>query len=154
MRVIDSHDAKIQFPVGIVVSRFNIEFTQPLLDGALKRLQELGFTDEQITVIWVPGAVEAPLAAQRLAELGTHEAIIVLGAVIQGETDHYQYVCQQASHGCQRVALQNDLPVIFGVLTTQNEAQAKDRIGGKHGHKGVDAVNTAVEIVSTLRQIS
>jgi 6,7-dimethyl-8-ribityllumazine synthase len=141
------------FPVALVVSRFNEEITKPLLDGALSRLADLGFEPNQITVAWVPGAVEIPIAAQRLAQLGTFDAIVCLGAVIRGETTHYDYVCEQASQGCQHVALQNDIPVIFGVLTTENEEQARDRIGGKHGHKGRDAVDAAVDIVSVLRQI-
>ena len=153
MRIIDEKATKHQFAIGFVVSRFNEGFTRPLLDGALARLKERGFEEADITVVWVPGAVEIPIAAQRLAQLGTLEAIIALGAVIRGETTHYDYVCSQVSEGCQTVALQNDVPVIFGVLTTENEAQAQDRIGGKHGHKGHDAVDAAIEIVSTLRQI-
>lgn len=141
------------FPVALVVSRFNESVTSGLLEGALRRLSEKGFTDSQITVVKVPGAVEIPLAAQRLAQLGSYDAVICLGAVIRGETSHYDYVCQQVSQGCQHVALQNDLPVIFGVLTTENEEQALERIGGKHGHKGCDAVDAAIEMVSVLRQI-
>ena len=92
--------SKDSFPVAIVVSRFNHEITGGLLEGALGRLKELGFPETDITVAWVPGAIEIPIAAQRMAQLGTFEAIIALGAVIRGETSHYDYVCQQASQGC------------------------------------------------------
>ncbi len=154
MRTIDTKDQRIQFSVALVVSRFNYEITGKLLGGALDRLKELGFAGDQITVVWVPGAIEIPLAAQRLAQLGIHEAIICLGAIIRGETDHYDYVCKQVSNGCQWVALQNDLPVIFGVLTTHNESQAVDRTGGKQGHKGKEAVEAAVQMVAALRLIN
>ena len=116
-------------------------------------MREQGFAEDDITIVHVPGAVEIPIAAQRLAQVGIYDAIVALGAVIRGETSHYDYVCEQVSQGCQHVALQNDIPVIFGVLTTENEAQAKDRIGGAHGNKGADAAMAAVETVSVLRQI-
>lgn len=153
MRIIDESKSKLSFKVAVVVSRFNPEITGGLLEGALTRLKELGFPDSDITVAWVPGAIEIPITAQRLAQLGTFEAIIALGAVIRGETSHYDYVCEQASQGCLNVSLQNDIPVIFGVLTTENDEQAKDRIGGRHGHKGRDAVDSAVEVVAVLRKI-
>lgn len=142
-----------RFNIAIVVSRFNQEITQKLYDGAIQRLNELDFDTQQITVVWVPGAVEIPLAAQRLAKTEKFEAIICLGAVIMGETKHFDYVCQQVSFGCQKVALTHDIPVIFGVLTTDTEEQAYDRVGGHHGHKGRSAVDTAFELISVLRQI-
>lgn len=154
MNIITPQKIKEHFNISIVVSRFNSEITEALLDGALKRLKELDFADEHITVVWVPGAVEVPLMAQQLIKTGTYEAIICLGAVIRGETSHYDYVCQQVSHGCQKVALENEIPVIFGILTTDTEEQALDRIGGKHGHKGCDAVDAAMEMVSVLRQVA
>lgn len=141
------------FNIGVVVSRFNEEVTQKLLDGANQRLEELGFDSEQITVVWVPGAIEIPLTAQRLARSGQFEAIICLGAVILGETKHFDYVCQQVSYGCQQVALTQDIPVIFGVLTTDTEEQAFARAGGEQGHVGRSAVDTAFQMISTLRQI-
>jgi 6,7-dimethyl-8-ribityllumazine synthase len=152
MNIVDEKNASLQFPVAIVVSRFNEEITLALLDGALTRLKERRFDDSQVTVVWVPGAVEIPLAAQRLAQLGKYDAIVALGAVIRGDTDHYDYVCNMVSQGCQHVSLQNDLPVLFGVLTTDNEAQAKERTGGAHGNKGRDAVDAAVETVAVLRR--
>lgn len=155
MKIITAQtDKPSHYNIALVVSHFNEEITQALYEGAVARLQELGFANEHITVVWVPGAVEIPLTAQRLARADGYEAIICLGAVIRGETTHYDYVCEQVSMGCQKVALENDVPVIFGVLTTENEEQAHDRIGGKHGHKGRDAVDAALEMVSVLRQIS
>lgn len=153
MKTIDAKNASKIFPIAIVVSRFNEEITLPLLEGALARLREKGFPDTDIKLVWVPGAVEIPLAAQRLAQQGRFDAIIALGAVIRGETDHYDYVCRLVSEGCQTVSLQNDVPVIFGVLTTNDEAQARDRIGGKHGHKGREAVDAAIEMVITLGEL-
>lgn len=154
MSTIHAQDISKSFPVAIVISRFNENITKALYDGARERLTELAFKDDDITVIWVPGAIEIPLVAQELARKNKYAAIICLGAVIRGETSHYDYVCQQASTGCQQVALENSLPVIFGVLTTDNERQAKERCGGKHGHKGRDAVDAAFEMVSILAQIN
>lgn len=141
------------FSIAVVVSTFNEEITEKLLKGATERLSELGFSDEQVTILRVPGAVEIPLAAQKIAQLGIVEAIITLGAVIRGETSHYDYVCQMVSQGCQQVSLQNDLPVIFGVLTVETESQALDRLGGNHGHKGVEAVDAACEMVQLFKQL-
>jgi 6,7-dimethyl-8-ribityllumazine synthase len=141
------------FPVAIVVSRFNEEITEPLYLGAANRLQELKFSKDLITTAWVPGAIEIPLIAQRLAATKQYKAIICLGCVIRGETSHYDCVCDQVNYGCQRVALTQDIPVIFGLVTTDNEAQAFDRSGGRLGNKGKDAVDTAMEMVSVLQQI-
>ncbi len=154
MTVVDEKNSSLQFNVAIVVSRFNEEVTSRLLQGATDELKRRDFRAEQITVVWVPGAIEIPLTAQRLAQLGKYDAIITLGAVIRGETSHYDYVCDQVSQGCQLVSLQNDIPVIFGVLTTENEEQAMARAGGAHGNKGADAAVAAVEMVSVLKKIS
>lgn len=135
----------------IVVSRFNETITAKLKSGAVQRLHELGFTEHQVHVVEVPGAVEIPYAAQVLAKTRRYDAIICLGAVIRGETSHYDYVCDQVSQGCQRVMLDQGLPVIFGVLTTENEAQAEARVGGAHGHKGRDAVDCAIEMINLTR---
>jgi 6,7-dimethyl-8-ribityllumazine synthase len=153
-RIINLRDEKLQFPVAIVVSRFNEEFTAPLLDGTIERLHELDFNDSQITVVWVPGAVEIPVVCNRLAKSGQYEAIISLGVVIHGETDHYDYVCEMVSTGCQRVAIKNEIPVIFGVLTCLDEAQVRARLGGAHGHKGRYCADAAVEMVGVMRQIA
>lgn len=137
--------------IAIVVSRFNEAITEKLLQGALERLSELGVKEETLTVIKVPGAVEIPLTAQMLAKKNKHHAIICLGAVIRGETSHYDYVCQQVSYGCQRVMLDHTIPVIFGVLTTENEEQAEARVGGIHGHKGKEAVDAAMEMLEVVK---
>jgi 6,7-dimethyl-8-ribityllumazine synthase len=149
MRVINEQNAKIHFNVAIVVSRFNEDVSTRLFEGAKQRLQALGFVDGQITAVWVPGAVEIPLLAQRLAQTKSYAAIICLGAVIRGETGHYDYVCEQVSQGSQRVALENNLPVIFGVLTTENEEQAHARADDK----GRYAADAAVEMVAALKAI-
>lgn len=141
------------FNIAVVVSRFNEEITQKLQDGAISRLNELGFTAEQIQIVNVPGAVEIPITAQRLAKTKQYEAIIALGAVIQGETKHFDYVCQQVSYGCQHIALTYDIPVVFGVLTTDTVEQAYARVGGEYGHKGQEAADTAFELVKILREI-
>lgn len=143
---------KASFPVAIIVSQFNQTITAELLAGAMQRLNTSGIHADDITVVEVPGAVEIPLIAKRLAKKNHYAAIIALGAVIRGETTHYDYVCQQVSDGCQSVMLEFETPVIFGVLTTENEEQAWDRLGGKHGHKGVDAVDCALAMHSILQQ--
>ena len=139
-----------QFPLAIVVSRFNIEITERLLSGALQRFKELK-PEIEPPVFHVPGVVEIPLIAQQLAKTERYSAIVCLGAVIRGETTHYDYVCEQVSNGCQRVALDYSLPVIFGILTTENESQALERVGGAHGHKGRDAVDAAFEMIELMQ---
>lgn len=141
----------ISFPIAIVVSLFNNDVTSALKDGALQRLMHYGFQSDDITIVEVPGAVEIPFIAARLAESKKYEVIIALGAVIRGETTHYDYVCQQVSDGCQHVSLTHNIPVIFGILTTENDLQAWDRLGGKHGHKGADAVDCAISMHNILQ---
>lgn len=141
------------FPIALIVSRFNEKITQALEEGALKQLELRGFAAEDILVIEVPGAVEIPLVAKRLAQNKRADVIIALGAVIRGETTHYDYVCEQVSQGCQQVSLHENIPVIFGVLTTENEAQAWDRLGGAHGHKGAEAVDCAIAMRHIMLQI-
>jgi 6,7-dimethyl-8-ribityllumazine synthase len=141
------------FPIAIVVSQFNAEITKALLQGALERLKSLGFSSDDIMVVEVPGAIEIPIIVQKLAGTHCYDAIIALGAVIRGETTHYDYVCQQVSDGCRQVALDCEIPVIFGVLTTENEEQAWDRLGGKHGHKGVESVDCALAMFSIMQQL-
>lgn len=151
--IITAQDLKGPFNIALVISRFNHDITQKLYEGAIARLREFEFTHEQITAVWVPGAVEIPITAQRLAKTEQFEAIVCLGAVVRGETSHYDYVCQQVSQGCQMVALNQDVPVIFGILTTEDEEQALERCGGVHGHKGREAIDAAFEMVSVLRQL-
>lgn len=141
------------FPIAIIVSQFNSDITSRLLDGAIERLKQYNFASGDITVVEVPGAVEIPLTAKFLAKHNAYGAIIALGAVIRGETSHYDYVCSQVSEGCQKVMLEFDVPVIFGLLTTENEYQAYQRVGGEHGHKGKDAVDSAIAMHYILHHI-
>lgn len=141
------------FPIAIVVSLFNRDITYALQQGAIEQLKSNDFQDQDIQVIEVPGAVEIPLVAQQLALKEKYGAIIALGAVIRGETTHYDYVCQMVAQGCLRVSLDYNLPVIFGVLTTENDDQAWARVGGEHGHKGKDAVDCAIHMYQILKKI-
>ncbi len=154
MKHIKSDQAAIKpFPIAIVVSLFNRDITKALEEGARDALKAAGFSSDLITLVEVPGAVEVPLVAKTLAQQNKYGAILALGAVIRGETTHYDYVCEQVSRGCQEVMLAYELPVIFGVLTTENKAQAWDRLGGAHGHKGHDAVDAALAMVQVLDAI-
>lgn len=141
--------------VAVVVSRFNELVTGLLLEGALDGLAELGVDEASVTVAHVPGAFELPLAAQRLATSGDNDAVVCLGAVIRGETDHHVHVGGQAAAGCQRVQLDTGVPVVFGVLTTDTLEQALARAGADpvHGNKGRDAALAAVEMADLLRQL-
>lgn len=139
--------------VAIVVSLFNSFITDRLRKGCVKRLIDEGVAKDHLTIVEVPGAVELPLTAQLLAKSSQYDVIIMLGCVIRGDTSHYDYVCQQVSYGCQHIALENGLPVIFGVLTTDNEEQALARVGGLHGHKGVDAADAALAMLDIIKQI-
>jgi 6,7-dimethyl-8-ribityllumazine synthase len=132
--------------IGIVTSRFNPEITSVLKQGALQRLGELGIKTEQILAVDVPGAYEIPLAAKWLLEKQC-DAVLALGAVIRGETPHFDYVCQAVERGCSTLALEFSRPVVFGVLTTDNEEQAVARIGGAMGHKGREAAEVAIEMI-------
>jgi len=142
-----------KFNIAIIISRFNEDITKKLHEGAIERLKELEYDISKTTIVWVPGAIEIPITAKRLAKTGRYQAIICLGAVILGETRHFEYVCQQVSHGCQQVALTHDIPVIFGVLTTETEEQAYERAGGTKGHIGRTMVDTAMELITTLENI-
>ncbi|MFN3587366.1 MAG: 6,7-dimethyl-8-ribityllumazine synthase [Moraxellaceae bacterium] len=137
----------------IVVARFNSFVVESLLDGAIDTLKRHGVSEENITVVRVPGAWELPLAAQKLAEKKAHDAIIGLGAVIRGGTPHFDFVCNEAAKGLGAVGLQHGLPVVFGVLTTDSIEQAIERAGTKAGNKGSDAAMTAMEMVSVLKAI-
>ncbi|MFN5297953.1 MAG: 6,7-dimethyl-8-ribityllumazine synthase [Planctomycetaceae bacterium] len=135
---------------GVVVSRFNDLVTRRLLDGAIDLFRRHGGDPASLTVAWVPGSFELPLAAQGLAKTGRFRAIVCLGAVIQGQTTHHEYINQQVAAGLQQVALENHLPVTFGVLTCENMEQALDRAGGKVGNKGHEAMLAAIEMVQLL----
>jgi 6,7-dimethyl-8-ribityllumazine synthase len=134
----------------VVASRFNGVVTEKLVDGALAAFRKLGIAPEDIEVVWTPGAFEVPLAAGRLAKSGQFEAVVCLGAVIRGETPHFEYVAGETARGVQHVALESGVPCTFGVLTTNSLEQALDRAGGKHGNKGWDAATAAVEMASLL----
>jgi 6,7-dimethyl-8-ribityllumazine synthase len=137
--------------VAVVVSRFNDEVTRRLLEGALGALGAAGVRDQDITVAWVPGAFEIPATARRLAD--THDAVVCLGAVIRGETAHFEYVSQAVTEGLTRLAAEAPCPVTFGVLTTYVDEQALQRAGGIYGNKGADAVAAALEVVSLWRRL-
>ena len=141
------------FPIAIVVSRFNKSVTEQLLQSTLSRLEECGFDSSDISIVHVPGACEIPIVLKKLAEKSTHRALIALGAVIRGETTHYDYVCEQVSQGCQTISLDYNLPVVFGVLTTESCEQAFARAGGEHSDKGREAVDCAIEMVLVLEKL-
>ena len=132
---------------GIVCSEWNETVTGALLEGALETLTQIGVTKKDIEVVHVPGTFELALGAQRLAQLNDIDAVICLGCVIQGETRHFDFICDAAANGIMNVGLQYDKPVIFGVLTTDNQQQALDRCGGKHGNKGTEAAITAIKML-------
>jgi 6,7-dimethyl-8-ribityllumazine synthase len=139
--------------IALLASRFNETITRSLLEGALSALRRHGLDDASITVAWVPGAFELPMTAKRLADSGEYDAIVCLGAVIRGATSHYDYVCSQAAAGIARVSLDTGVPVIFGVLTTENIEQAIERSGTKAGNKGFDSAVAAIEMADLLRQL-
>jgi 6,7-dimethyl-8-ribityllumazine synthase len=139
--------------VAIVAARFNDFIVEPLLNGAVQLLQKHGAEQRAIKVVHVPGAFELPLVAQKLAKSRHYDAVIALGAVLRGDTPHFDYVAGECAAGLLRVSLDTGVPVIFGVLTTDTVEQATDRAGGKHGNKGADAALTAIEMVALLRSL-
>jgi 6,7-dimethyl-8-ribityllumazine synthase len=151
---VDSYEVVQSFPIAIVVSLFHRSISNELQQGTLQQLLNRGVSEHDITLVEVPGSIEIPLIVKRLAMQKQVSAIIALGAVIRGETSHYDYVCEQVSQGCQRVSLDYDIPVIFGVLTTEDEAQAWDRLGGLHGHKGAEAADCAIAMHKILAQLT
>lgn len=139
--------------VGIVVGRFNEFIGSKLLGGAMDGLLRHGMTEEDIDVAWVPGAFEIPLVALRMAESKKYDAVICLGAVIRGATTHYDYVCSEVTKGVATASMSTGVPVMFGVLTTENIEQAIERAGTKSGNKGYDCAVSAIEMANLLRQI-
>ena len=137
----------------IVVARFNEFITSKLLSGALDTLKRHETPEENITVVWVPGAFEIPLVAKKLASTVKFDAIICLGAVIRGATTHYDYVCNEVSKGIAQVGLQTGIPTIFGIVTTENIQQAVERAGTKAGNKGSDAAMSAMEMANLLKAV-
>jgi len=137
----------------VVAARFNEVVVRKLVDGALEAFAARGAVDGDVDLVWVPGSFELPLAARRLAAGGSYAAVVCLGAVIRGETPHFDHVAEQAANGIRRAAEDTGIPVIFGVLTTDTFAQAVDRAGGKHGNKGWDAAMAAMEMASLLARL-
>ena len=139
--------------VGIVASRFNEFIVSKLIGGALDGLLRHDVKEEDITLAWVPGAFELPLAAQKMANTGKYDAVICLGAVIRGATSHYDLVCNEAAKGVAQVGLQTGVPIMFGVVTTENIEQAIERAGTKAGNKGYDCALSALETVNLFRAL-
>ncbi len=153
MRKLEGKLVAKEMKVGIIAARFNEFITGKLLDGAMDGLLRHDAKEENIDVAWVPGAFEIPLIASKMAKSGRYDAIICLGAVIRGSTTHYDYVCSEVSKGIASVSLASDIPVLFGVLTTENIEQAIERAGTKAGNKGYDCALSAIEMVNLIREI-
>ena len=139
--------------IGIVASRFNEFITSKLLGGAMDALNRHDVKEDNIDVAWVPGAFEIPLIASKMAHSGKYDAVICLGAVIRGSTSHYDYVCNEVSKGIAQVSLQSGIPVLFGVVTTENIEQAIERAGTKAGNKGFDCAVSAIEMVNLIKEL-
>ena len=139
--------------VGIVVARFNEFICSRLLGGAYDALKRHGVADDDITTAWVPGSFEIPLIAQKMAESGKYDAVICLGAVIRGATSHYDLVCNEAAKGIAQASLKTGVPVLFGVITTENIEQAIERAGTKAGNKGFDVAASAIEMVNLIKEL-
>jgi 6,7-dimethyl-8-ribityllumazine synthase len=137
----------------VVASRFNGIVTERLVEGALAAFRKLGISADDVELAWTPGAFEVPLTTMRLATSGQFDAVVCLGAVIRGETPHFEYVAGETARGIQQVALETGVPCTFGILTTDSLEQAMDRAGGKHGNKGWDAATAAVEAASLLEDL-
>lgn len=153
MRSIEGQLAARDMRFAIVAARFNDLIVRQLIDGAADMLRRHGAADADLHLVRVPGAFELPLAARRLARLRRYDAVIALGAVIRGQTPHFDYVCTECASGLTRVSMEFELPLGFGVLTCDTVDQAMDRAGGKSGNKGADAALAALEMASLLRQL-
>lgn len=151
MKVLEGKLVSDKIKIGIVASRFNEFITSKLIGGALDGLKRHDVNDDDIELAWVPGAFEIPLIASKMAESGKYDAVICLGAVIRGSTSHYDYVCSEVSKGIASVSLKTGVPVMFGVLTTDNIEQAIERAGTKAGNKGYDCALSAIEMVNLIR---
>ncbi|PVX50045.1 6,7-dimethyl-8-ribityllumazine synthase [Balneicella halophila] len=152
MNILEGKLIASELRLGIVVGRFNEFIGSKLLDGAVDAAVRHGVIKEDITVAWVPGAFEIPLVAKKMVNSGVYDAVVCLGAVIRGNTPHFDYVASEVSKGIAQVSLQSEKPVIFGVLTTDSIEQAIERAGTKAGNKGAEAVNTAIEMVNLLEK--
>ncbi|MED1781856.1 6,7-dimethyl-8-ribityllumazine synthase [Brevibacillus fortis] len=152
MRTFEGHLVGTGLRVGIVAGRFNELIVSKLVGGALDALKRHGVEDEHVDVAWVPGAFEIPLIAKKMAESGRYDAVVTLGAVIRGSTPHFDYVCNETAKGVASLSLTTGIPVIFGVLTTDNIEQAIERAGTKAGNKGWEAAAAAIEMANLSRQ--
>lgn len=141
------------FAIAIIASTFNSAISEALIKGTLEQLAARGIADKDISIYQVPGAIEIPLLAKRLALKNQFKSIITLGSVIRGDTSHYDVVCDLVSQGCMRVSLDHNIPVILGILTTENEQQAWDRLGGKYGHKGTQMADCAIAMHELYRTL-
>ncbi len=153
-RVIEGKLDARQMKVGIIVSRFNNFITEKLLGGAMEALKQHGGEDENIDVVHVPGAFEIPLFAHKMAASGKYTALVCLGAVIRGETPHFEYISAEVSRGIANAMIEHRIPIAFGVLTTDTLEQAVERSGTKMGNKGYEAALTAIEMASLSREVS
>ena len=153
MKVLEGKLVAKGMKVGIVVARFNEFIVSKLLSGALDGLRRHDVKEDDISVAWVPGAFEIPISAQKMAGSGKYDAVICLGTVIRGSTSHYDYVCNEVSKGIAHVSMESQIPVLFGVLTTENIEQAIERAGTKAGNKGYDCALSAIEMVNLLKEI-
>lgn len=153
MKVLEGKLVSDKIKIGIVASRFNEFITSKLIGGALDGLKRHDVNDDDIELAWVPGAFEIPLIASKMAESGKYDAVICLGAVIRGSTSHYDYVCNEVSKGIAAVSLETGVPVMFGMLTTDNIEQAIERAGTKAGNKGYDCALSAIEMVNLIRSL-
>ena len=153
MRVLEGNVVAKGIRVGIVAARFNEFITSKLVGGALDGLKRHDVKEEDIDVAWVPGAFEIPLIASKMAKSKKYDAVICVGAVIRGSTSHYDYVCSEVSKGIANVSLNSDIPVMFGVLTTDNIEQAIERAGSKAGNKGYECGTGAIEMVNLIRAL-
>lgn len=153
MRVYEGKVVAKEIKVGIVAARFNEFIVSKLVSGAMDGLERHDVKEADIDLAWVPGAFEIPLIASKMAKSGKYDAVICLGAVIRGSTSHYDYVCSEVSKGIASVSLHADIPVMFGILTTENIEQAIERAGTKAGNKGYDCALGAIEMVNLIREI-
>ena len=153
MNVFEGKVVSENIKIGIVAARFNEFITSKLLGGALDGLKRHNVNENDIDVAWVPGAFEIPLIAKKMANSGKYDAVICLGAVKRGSTSHYDYVCNEVSKGIATVSMNSDIPVMFGVVTTENIEQAIERAGTKAGNKGYDCALGAIEMVNLIREM-
>lgn len=153
MRVLEGKVVAGQVKIGIVAARFNEFIVSKLVGGAQDALIRHGVSDENVEIAWVPGAFEIPFIAKKMAESGKYDAILCLGAVIRGATSHYDLVCNEAAKGIATVGLNTGVPVLFGIVTTDNIEQAIERAGTKSGNKGYDVACSAIEMINLVHEI-